>query len=69
MTVFQTQYRHFKYIVMLFRLANAPATFQAYVNYTMSDLLDVYCIIYLNNILIFSNLEEEHVHHIQEVLV
>lgn len=54
---------------MLFRLANAPATFQAYVNYTMSDLLDVYCIIYLNNILIFSNLEEEHVHHIQEVLV
>lgn len=53
---------------MPFRLANAPAIFQAYINCTMSNLLDVCCIVYLNNILIFSNSEEEYVHHICEVL-
>lgn len=53
---------------MLFGLANAPATFQVYVNHTMSDLLDICCIIYLDNILIFSNSEEEYIYYIWEVL-
>ena len=68
MTAFWTRYGHFKYIVMLFRLTNAPATFQAYINHALSNLLDICCIIYLNDILIFSNSEEEHVHHVWEVL-
>ena len=68
MTAFQTRYGHFEYTVMPFRLTNTLATFQAYVNHALSNLLDICCIIYLNDILIFSNSEEEHIHHIQEVL-
>src|SRR5699024_7240143 len=68
MTAFRTRYGHFEYTVMPFGLANAPATFQAYVNRALSDLLDVCCIVYLDDILIFSNSEEEHVCHVREVL-
>ena len=64
MTAFQTRYGYFKYTVMPFRLTNTPATFQAYINCALSNLLDIYCIIYLNDILIFSNSKEEHVHHV-----
>ena len=31
-TAFRTQYGHFEYLVMLFGLANAPVTFQSYIN-------------------------------------
>ena len=68
MTAFRTRYGHFEYTVMPFGLANAPATFQAYVNRALSNLLDICCIVYLDDILIFSNSEEEHVHHVREVL-
>ena len=64
MTAFQTRYRHFKYTVMLFRLVNTLAIFQAYINCALSNLLDICCIIYLNDILIFSNSKEEYIHHI-----
>ena len=67
-TAFWTRYRYFKYTVMLFRLTNAPVTFQVYVNHALSNLLDICCIVYLNDILIFSNSEEEYIHHIWEVL-
>ena len=64
MTAFQTRYGHFKYTVMPFRLTNTPATFQAYINYALSNLLDICCIVYLDDILIFSNSKEEHVYHV-----
>jgi type IV secretory pathway VirB4 component len=53
---------------MPFSLTNAPAQFQAYINKALVGLLNVTCIIYLDNILIFSNTEEEHVAHVKEVL-
>ena len=67
-TAFQTHYRQFKSTVIPFRLANAPATFQAYINQALSNLLNVCCVIYLDNILIYSDLEEEHIKHIHTVL-
>jgi hypothetical protein len=53
---------------MPFGLANAPATFQSYINQAMSDLLDTCCVVYLDDIIIYSNSVEEHVHQVQEVL-
>ena len=64
MTAFWTRYRHFKYTVMPFRLTNTPATFQAYVNHVLNNLLDICCIIYLDDILIFSNSKEEYIYYI-----
>jgi hypothetical protein len=53
---------------MLFSLINAPAQFQAYINKALIGLVDITCIVYLNNILVFSETEKEHVAHVKEVL-
>ena len=55
-TMFQTCYGSFEWLVMLSGLTNAPATFQRFMNNIFSDLLDVHVIIYLDNILVYSNL-------------
>ncbi len=52
-TAFRTRYSYFEYLVILFGLANAPTTFQAYINRALAGLVDVTCIVYLNNILVF----------------
>ena len=67
-TAFRTRYGHFEYLVMPFGLANAPATFQAYINRALAGLVDVFCVVYLDDILIYSNSEEEHWEHVKQVL-
>jgi hypothetical protein len=67
-TAFRTRYGLYEYTVMPFGLTNAPAIFQSYINSVLSDLLDICCIVYLDDILIYSNSEEEHVRHVQTVL-
>jgi hypothetical protein len=49
---FRTHYRYFKYLIIPFRLANALAIFQAYINTTLIGLLDYFIVIYLDNILV-----------------
>lgn len=53
---------------MLFRLTNAPVTFQAYINKALSDILDLCVVVYLNDILIYSMNEEEHEKNVHMVL-
>ncbi|CCO34025.1 Retrotransposable element Tf2 155 kDa protein type 2 [Rhizoctonia solani AG-1 IB] len=67
-SAFRTKYGHFEPTVMQFGLSNAPAVFQCFMNNTFRDLLDITVIVYLDNILIFSNSREEHVQHVTEVL-
>ena len=56
---FRTRYGHFKYLVLPFRLTNRLVTFQGYINRVLSGLVDVFCVVYFDNILIFfKNLEE-----------
>ena len=64
-TAFRTRYGHFEYLVMPFGLTNAPATFQAYINRVLRGLVDDCCIVYLDDILIFSQSEEEHRRHLE----
>ena len=51
---FKTRYAYFKYQVMLFDLSNAPATFQGYVNKILVEKLDIFIVVYLDNILIYT---------------
>ena len=51
---FQTRYGHFKYQVMPFGLSNATAIFQGYVNKILAENLDVFVIVYLDDILIYT---------------
>ncbi|MBW0540134.1 hypothetical protein O181_079849 [Austropuccinia psidii MF-1] len=53
---------------MPFGLTNAPASFQNLVNDIFQDLLDVYVVVYLDDIMVFSKSEEEHVTHVSTVL-
>ena len=45
---------------MSFSLTNALMTFQAYINKALTDLVNVFCIIYLDNILIFFKTDKNH---------
>src|SRR5260370_14193919 len=53
---------------MPFGLTNAPAAFQAFIQWVLQEYLGIICIIYLDNILIFSKTQEEHNSHVLLVL-
>ena len=55
-------------MVMPFRLANAPATFQAYINKALIGYVNMFCVVYLDDILIYFMLLEEHQEHVRKVL-
>ena len=65
---FRMRYGHLEYRVMPFGLVNTPATFQGYISRVLHDCLDVTCLAYLDDILIFSEDEAEHTEHIREML-
>jgi len=67
-TTFRTCYGSYKWLVMPFGLTNAPAAFQRFVNTIFADMLDVCIIMYLDDILIYSEDMESHQQHVQEVL-
>ena len=67
-TAFRTRYGHYEYLVMPFGLTNAPATCQALINNVLRHHLDETVVAYLDDILIYSENEEEHVRHVKEVL-
>ena len=53
---------------MPFRLTNAPATFQAFINNVLQEYLNQFVVIYLDNILIYFKTKEQHVQHVCKVL-
>ena len=50
---FRTRYEHFEYQVMPFGLLNALTSFQVYINKILAKKLDIFVIVYLDNILIY----------------
>ena len=64
-TAFRTRYGHFKYQVMPFGLSNAPASFQSYINKILAEKLDIFVIVYLDDILIYT--EDESQGHVEAV--
>jgi len=67
-TTFQTCYGAFEWSVMPFGLTNASAAFQRFINNVFSDLLDVCVVVYLDDILIYSDDITQHRKHVKEVL-
>ena len=53
-TAFWTRYELFESLVMPFGLTNAPATFQAYINETLSEYLDRFCSAFLDDTIVYS---------------
>ncbi|KAI2663508.1 Transposon Tf2-9 polyprotein [Labeo rohita] len=67
-TAFSTATGHYEYLVMPFGLANSPSFFQAFVNEIFRDMLHRWVIIYIDDILIYSNSYSEHIQHVRAVL-
>ena len=53
-TAFWIRYGQFKYQVMLFGLSNAPTNFQGYINNILAEKLNIFVIVYLDDILIYT---------------
>lgn len=66
-TAFTTPFGHYEFKVLSFGLTNAPATFQAVMNKLFGHL-HTFCVVYLDDILIFSRTPEEHEKHLETVL-
>ena len=67
-TAFRCRFGHFEYRVMPFGLTNAPAVFQNLMNEILHDYLDVFCVVYLDDILIYSQNPTDHTDHVRWVL-
>ena len=67
-TAFRTRFGLYYWRVIPFGLCNVPATFQSMMDSILHDLLDNTVIVYLDDILIYSDNVEEHTLLVQEVL-
>ena len=67
-TTFCMQYSSYEWLVMPFGLTNAPSVFQQFVNMVFVDMLGITIIVYLDDILIYSDNLEDHKKHVRKVL-
>nr|GEU86109.1 putative reverse transcriptase domain-containing protein [Tanacetum cinerariifolium] len=67
-TAFRTCYAHFEFTVMPFVWTNAPAVFMDLMNGVCRPYLDKFVIVFIDDILIYSKTQEEHVEHLRLVL-
>jgi hypothetical protein len=67
-TAFSTRYGLFEYLVMSFRLTNAPAYFMYLMNSVFIPELDKFVVVFIDDILVYSRNEDEHTMHLHIVL-
>jgi len=60
-TAFSTKNGHYEYTRMPFGLKNAPATFQRCMNNLLEDLIYKDCLVYMDDIIVYSTSLEEHI--------
>ncbi|CAJ0967797.1 unnamed protein product, partial [Ranitomeya imitator] len=66
-TAFNSSEGHFEYLVMPFGLSNAPSVFQSFMQDIFREYLDKFLIVYLDDILVFSDDWESHVKQVRMV--
>jgi hypothetical protein len=68
LTAFRTLFGLYKFLVMPFGFIKAPAIFQKFMNNILRKYLNVFCIIYLNDILIYNRTRKRHLSHVRKML-
>ena len=66
-TAFRTKYGHFEFKVMPMGLTGAPGTFMGLMNKVFSSLTDDCVLVFMDDILIFSNDWDSHLRHLEQV--
>ena len=67
-TTFRTWYGHFEFTVMSFGLTNAQVVFMDLMHRMFQPYLDQFVVVFVDDILIYSKLEEEHEGHLRIVI-
>jgi hypothetical protein len=67
-TTFITKYGLYEFIVMSFSLTNAPAYFMYLINSVFMYYLDKFVVVFIDDIFIYSQNEQEHEEHLRKVL-
>lgn len=68
LTAFHTHYGSYEWLVMPFGLTNAPAYFVDLMNWIFREYLDKFVLVLIDDILIYSKSEADHIQHLEIVL-
>jgi hypothetical protein len=67
-TAFKTRFGHYEFTVLPFGLTNAPGVFMSLMNGVFREYLDKFVQVFIDDILIYSRMTEEHDEHLRLVL-
>lgn len=64
----RTRYEQYEFVVMPFRLKNAPTIFMEFMNNIFINFLDQFVVVFIDDILVYSRCREEYARHLRIVL-
>ena len=67
-TAFLMRYGSYEFRVMPFGLTNSPSVFMDLMNRVFREFLDQFVIVFIDDILVYSQTEEDHAEHLRQVL-
>ena len=67
-TSFHTRYDHYEFVVVSFGLTNAPTNFMCMMNSISHKYLDMFVLVFIDDILVYSKNKEEHEEHLRIAL-